>query len=238
MLTAAREVLDSEGLSGVSMRRVGHHLGVQAMSLYHYVASREALVNGVADLVLHDLQDEIDSKPGPLGSWADYLNQLAHRIWAFSRQHPRAFELIATRPPEQAWLRPPLRSLPGLEAFLVSLERRGLSGPAALYAYRSFTSFLLGQLLLERPGQPPAVATHQADDPAIGAPSGPERAVSGSPSPAPPVMSPGDQRVYPTVARLGAQIHEDHTDREFTLALADVVSRVDRESRAPAPRST
>ena len=46
-------------------------------------------------------------------------------------------------------LRPPLRSLRWVELFLAGLTKEGFSDTAAVQAYRAFTSFLLGHLLLE-----------------------------------------------------------------------------------------
>ncbi len=62
---------------------------------------------------------------------------------------PQVFPLIATRPPAAPWLRPPLRSLRWMESFLSTLHSCGFADDAAVAAYRGFSSFLLGHLLLE-----------------------------------------------------------------------------------------
>ena len=51
VVDAASRVADASGLAGVSMRSVGRELGVEAMSLYHHVAGKEALLDGLADWV-------------------------------------------------------------------------------------------------------------------------------------------------------------------------------------------
>ena len=79
-----------------------------------------------------------------------------------SRAHPRAFPLVATRPPQAPFTRPPLRSLRWLEAFLTALCNQGWTDEAVPYAYRAFTSFLLGHLLLE-------AGARSAEDPAVNA---------------------------------------------------------------------
>ena len=71
-------------------------------------------------------------------------------------EHPRAFPLVASRPPEAPWLRPPLRSIDWVEDFLDGLISEGFTDESAVAGYRAFTSFLLGHLLLE-------VATHGGD---------------------------------------------------------------------------
>jgi AcrR family transcriptional regulator len=44
VIAAAIKVARAEGLSAVSMRRVGRELGVEAMSLYAYVDSKDDLI--------------------------------------------------------------------------------------------------------------------------------------------------------------------------------------------------
>ena len=51
VIDAAGRVADASGLAGVSMRSVGRELDVEAMSLYHHVASKDALLDGLADWV-------------------------------------------------------------------------------------------------------------------------------------------------------------------------------------------
>ncbi|MFP3821900.1 hypothetical protein SB658_24695, partial [Bacillus sp. SIMBA_008] len=51
--------------------------------------------------------------------------------------------------PAAPWLRPPLRSVEVVEMFLRTLIEQGFSDRQAVDTYRSFSSFLLGQLLLE-----------------------------------------------------------------------------------------
>ncbi len=131
------------------MRRVGQRLKVEAMSLYGYVANREALLDAVVDSIIDELWADPQVPFQPEDGWQDYLSRLAYGVRRFAIAHPRAFPLVATRPPEAPFVRPPLRSLRWLEAFLSALRREGFTDEAILYAYRAFTSFLLGHLLLE-----------------------------------------------------------------------------------------
>lgn len=81
-------------------------------------------------------------------SWQQYLQTLAHIVRDLALEHPLAFLVVATRHPAAPWLRPPLRSLEVVEDFLTTLGEFGFSDEQKVGAYRSFTSFLLGQLLL------------------------------------------------------------------------------------------
>ena len=56
VLAAAVELADAEGLASLSMRRLAGRLGVEAMSLYHYVRSKDELLAGSLDRVLSELE--------------------------------------------------------------------------------------------------------------------------------------------------------------------------------------
>ena len=51
VLRAAITVADEVGLQALTMRRLGKHLGFEAMSLYKHVDNKEDLLNGIADIV-------------------------------------------------------------------------------------------------------------------------------------------------------------------------------------------
>lgn len=148
VIGAAIAIVDRDGLRALTMRKVGTQLGVEAMALYHYVSSRDVLLDGVVETVIDELYGDPDvlmSSP----DWPDYLRRLAHGIRRLALAHPQVFPLVATRPPTAPWVRPPLRSLKWMESFLRTLRDNGFSNRAAVSAYQSFTSFLLGHLLLE-----------------------------------------------------------------------------------------
>jgi AcrR family transcriptional regulator len=72
VLEEAVALVDREGVGALSMRRLGQELGVEAMSLYHHVANKESLLDGMVDTVVAELNAEV----GP-GGGAD-----AERDWA------------------------------------------------------------------------------------------------------------------------------------------------------------
>jgi AcrR family transcriptional regulator len=149
ILAAAVSLIDEHGVTHLTMRRLGTDLHVEAMSMYRYVASREELLDGVVETLVAELSTDPDVVHVPDHGWQDFLQRLAHGIRRVALRHPKAFPLVASRPPEAPWLRPPLRSLEWVERFLDGLVREGFAEPDAVGAYRAFTSFLLGHLLLE-----------------------------------------------------------------------------------------
>jgi TetR/AcrR family transcriptional regulator, tetracycline repressor protein len=208
--------VDRSGLAALTMRRLGKELGVEAMSLYRYVNGREDLLEGMVDLMVTRLHLRPgDGELGPTDGWQAYLQWLAHGVRGLAVEHPNVFPLIATRHPAAPWLRPPLRSLRVVEEFLTTLIERGFSDERAVEAYRAFSSFLLGHLLLE--------ATVR------GASTGPaEEPLDEGDSDVPNADQQMDLRKYPHLQRLEAQLSEDHADAEFESALEDLLDRLDR----------
>ena len=150
IITAAIDFVDRSGLTALTMRRLGTELGVEAMSLYRYVSGRDDLLEGMVEQMVTRLHlDPLGGRAGPGDGWQAYLQWLAHGVRTLAREHPQVFPLIATRHPAAPWLRPPLRSLQVVEDFLSTLVARGFTDDRAVAAYRAFSSFLLGHLLLE-----------------------------------------------------------------------------------------
>ena len=56
IIAAAAAVADRAGVAAVSMRSVAKVLGVEAMSLYHHVPSKEALIDDLADWVFERIE--------------------------------------------------------------------------------------------------------------------------------------------------------------------------------------
>jgi AcrR family transcriptional regulator len=52
VLRAAISLVDQDGIESLSMRKLGQALGVEAMSLYNHVASKDEILDGIADRVL------------------------------------------------------------------------------------------------------------------------------------------------------------------------------------------
>ena len=206
ILAAALAHIDEQGLAGLTMRRLGQRVGVEAMSLYRYVPGKEELLDGVVELLLGDLRVDPDVLRRPTHGWQDFLQRLAHGVRRIALAHPKAFPLVASRPPEAPWLRPPLRSLEWVDAFLSGLVAEGFGDEAAVAAYRSFTSFLLGTLLLE-------VAAHGAD-------VGPLDVVDDREA--------DDEEAsrHTTVWRLRGDLAQDTSALEFEVALESLLERL------------
>lgn len=211
----ALAVIDERGTGALSMRKLGQRLNVEAMSLYTHVSGREDLLEAIVAYLLNDVVEGLDQNLAR--TWQGYLQALAHQIRAIAVDHPQAFPLVATRHPATPWLRPPLRSVDIVQDMLANLSANGFNDTKMVDAYRSFSSFLLGQLLLES-------ATR-------GAETGPveEPLNEGNAS-----LPEGDVDVdlddaAPIVTRLRPMLSEDHSTEEFEIGLETLLNRLEME---------
>jgi AcrR family transcriptional regulator len=214
VIREAIDFVDEETLTQLSMRSLGKRLNVEAMSLYRYVNGREDLLEGIVDALICELELDPIKQRDPSDGWQAYLQWLAHAVRALALEHPNVFPLVATRHPAAPWIRPPLRSLQVVEDFLTALTSRGFDDRAAVKAYRVFSSFLLGHLLLEASmrGAQTAPVEEPLDEGDTDAPNA-DREV--------------DVSDFPNVSRLRGLLSEDHGDEEFERALEDVLDRLE-----------
>lgn len=211
VVTTGLAYVDEHGLEGLSMRRLGAVLGVEAMSLYRYVPSKEDLLDAIVDAMVDEMRTDGDTFRGPSHGWQEFLQRLAHGVRRVALAHTMAFPLIVSRPPEAPWIRPPLRSVEWVEHFLHGLTIEGFSDQGAVEAYRAFTSFLLGHLLLEVSSRGAEVGpmdhaefeveVDQEDDGLAG---------------------------LPTVERLRTKLAAHHFSEEFEVSLENLLERLER----------
>ncbi len=219
---AAVRFIDEHGLRELTMRRLGAYLGVEGMALYRYVPGREALLDAVVESVIDELYSDPDVLLEAPAGWVDYLQRLAHGLRRIALAHPEVFPLVATRPPAAPWVRPPLRSLRGIESLLQVMTAAGFSDEDAAAVYRAFSSFLLGHLLLEVSAL--GVETGPVEEPEV-----------------PPVH---DLSAYPVLRRLEPHLSQDHSAGDFEEALEALLDRIamlqpprSRGKRAGLPRN-
>jgi AcrR family transcriptional regulator len=92
---AAIAVADAEGLDAVSMRRVAAELGLGTMSLYHYVRSKDELLDLMGDgIMAGQLVDDAELERG----WRAGLTAIAHATRRNFERHPWIAEAMKPRP--------------------------------------------------------------------------------------------------------------------------------------------
>ena len=144
VLAAALEIIDRDGVDGLSMRRLARALGRDPMILYRHAPNKAALLDGVAEIVLAQLK--VDSADP---DWVAQLRSVARDYRALALAHPHVVPLLVTRPLATPLGLRPRGTLRPLEDILTLLTRAGISGPDALHIYRALFGFLHGHVLNE-----------------------------------------------------------------------------------------
>jgi AcrR family transcriptional regulator len=96
ILAAALAIADERGLDAVSMRTVARQVGMSAMALYPHIASKEALLDGVVDMLLAELLPVVEELPEH--DWPARLTAIAQGLRVLAKRHPSAFSLLLARP--------------------------------------------------------------------------------------------------------------------------------------------
>lgn len=144
VLACALEIIDSDGVDGLSMRRLGEAVGRDPMVLYRHLPNKAAVLDGVVEMVFEQLSVDT-SHP----DWADALRALAHDFRDLARAHPNTVPLLVTRPLATPLGMRPQGILRHLEDVLALLTRAGFTGTDAMQVYRALFAFLYGHVLTE-----------------------------------------------------------------------------------------
>ena len=139
VLRVARDLADSSGLSALSMRRVAGALGVEAMSLYHHVPGKEGLLDGLAEQVVAEVQQEVAGGQGDrLEDWRAELRHRCLSARTVMLRHPWAPGLLSTRAtiPSGLWQY--------YDEVLATMVRGGLNYHVAHRGMHALGSMVLG----------------------------------------------------------------------------------------------
>jgi AcrR family transcriptional regulator len=138
VLRAAVDLADASGIEGLTMRKLGEAVGVEAMSLYNHVANKVDLFDGMVDLVF----GEVDLPSGE-ADWKTAMRERAISARQVLSRHPWATGLMSSRTsPGPATLR-------HHDAVLGSLREAGFSVAMAAHAFSAIDSYTYGFVLQE-----------------------------------------------------------------------------------------
>ena len=130
ILQTALAILDRDGESGLSMRRLSEALKRDPTVLYRHVPNKAAVLDGVPE-------------------WVNQLRLVAHDFRRLALAHPNAVPLLVTRPLATPLGQRPPGTLRPLEDVLTLLTSAGFSGADALHIYRVLFGYLHGHILDE-----------------------------------------------------------------------------------------
>ena len=98
-MLGAVALADRSGIEALTMRNLAHELGVEAMSLYYHVANKEAVLDGVVDVIIEEIGSAA-SEVDPPSSEDDWKRAMRSRILEARQvllRHRWASRLIETR---------------------------------------------------------------------------------------------------------------------------------------------
>lgn len=139
IVAAAMEILDTEGVAGLSMRKLAAKLTAGATSIYWYVDTKDDLI----DLLIDEVWGEIDVPEPELAGWRSGALLFGHSLRAAVLRHPWLPEVMYTRPS----IGPNAMSLG--ERGLVLFGAAGFSDHEIDLAMGSVMSYVLGTVSAE-----------------------------------------------------------------------------------------
>lgn len=138
VLKKALEIADREGIHALTMRRLAQELGVEAMSLYHHVANKVQLHDGLINLVFAEIE-----LPSMQENWKTALRSRSISAYQALVRHPWSVGLMESR------TSPGLATLQHHERVLACLRKGGFSVVATAHAYSLLDSYIYGFALQE-----------------------------------------------------------------------------------------
>ncbi|MDP8905291.1 MAG: TetR/AcrR family transcriptional regulator [Chloroflexota bacterium] len=139
VVRAAIRLADRRGMKALSMRRLAAELGVEAMSLYHYVSSKDELLGEMLDLVFSEIEVPLD------GDWRSAVRTMAVSTHDTLLRHPWAASLTTSSP---RVIGPRLRHM---DTVLRRLREAGFTDTLTDHAYHALDSYVIGFTLWQLP---------------------------------------------------------------------------------------
>lgn len=138
VLRGAIAVADEAGIGSLTMRSLARELDVKPMSVYHHVANKDEILDGIVDLVFSEIE-----LPSADGDWRSEMRRRAISARRVLRRHPWAIGLLESRTtPGPATLR-------HHDATIGALRGAGFSVAMTAHAYALLDSYTYGFALQE-----------------------------------------------------------------------------------------
>lgn len=140
-MQAALQIADRDGLDAVTMRATAEALGITAMSLYHHVPTKDAILDAMADAVYAEV--ELRTPDGVDQGWRGEVEQAATSLRDALLRHPWSLQLVESR------AAPGAATMRHHDSVLGSFRRDGFSVPATGLAIAMLDSYVYGFVLQE-----------------------------------------------------------------------------------------
>ncbi|MGZ8725715.1 TetR/AcrR family transcriptional regulator [Aeromicrobium sp.] len=138
VLRGAVAVADAGGIGALTIRTLAKKLGVKPMSVYHHVANKGEILDGIVDIVFGEIE-----LPSTDGDWRSEIHRRALSARSVLRRHPWGIGLLESRTtPGPATLR-------HHDANIGTLRGAGFSVEMTAHAYALLDSYVYGFALQE-----------------------------------------------------------------------------------------
>ncbi len=138
VVKGAMAVADAGGIAALTIRSLAAELGVKPMSVYHHVANKDEILDGVVDLVFSEIE-----LPRIGGDWQTEMKRRAASAREAMRRHPWAIGLVETR------TSPGPATLKHHDAVIGTLREAGFSVVMTAHAFALIDAFVYGFALSE-----------------------------------------------------------------------------------------
>jgi AcrR family transcriptional regulator len=142
IVAVARELLESEGPSGLSMRRIAAQLGIRAPSLYEHIADKRALENAIISEAFFEQGDvTCNAAADAAEEGRDQIFAIGAAYRRYALDHPHVYRLMTDRGLQRAAL------VEGSEQHAGEALRQAVGGDLTLA--RVLWAFAHGMIMLE-----------------------------------------------------------------------------------------
>lgn len=138
VIAGAIELADQNGIDPLTIRKLADHLGVKPMAIYHHVANKNEILDGMVDAVF----DEIELPPIDL-DWQEAMRVRSRSARLALKRHPWATAMMESR------TNPGPATLGHHDAVIACLQRGGLSVEMVAHSYALIDAFIYGFALEE-----------------------------------------------------------------------------------------
>jgi len=134
VVVEAVALADADGIAALTMRRLADRLRVEPMSLYHHVANKDEILDGMVDVVFREIELPTSSQV----DWRAAMRGRADSARAALRRHPWAVGRMESR------AQPGPATLRHHDAVIGCLRRAGFTVALAAHAFSAIDSYLYG----------------------------------------------------------------------------------------------
>lgn len=133
VLEAALHLADRDGIDGLSMRKLGQALGVEAMAVYYHLANKDEVLDGIVDLVFAEVHLPVAGAP-----WKDEMRRRGISLYKVLQRHPWAIGMMETR------VHAGPANLGHHDAVIGNLQAAGFSSAMVAHAYSVLDGYIYG----------------------------------------------------------------------------------------------